>query len=95
MTNDRSVSQEVLIVEAILNSRPLTSASDDPNYFNVLKLNYFIIGRQVLLFSTDDDRLDIRKRWTAVEALSNIPWIRFTFEYILSLNICRKWNRER
>ena len=53
VTNDRSVYEEVLRtflveVESTLNSRPLTSISDDYNDLQVLTPNHFVTGNHFL-----------------------------------------------
>ena len=50
VTHDRplyedSLSTFITDIESILNSRPLTSVTDDPNDYNVLIPNHFILGR--------------------------------------------------
>jgi len=101
VTKNRPVYEENLItflteVEATLNSRPLTSLSDDSNDFNVITPNNFIIGKNSSVFSSGDDvkeNYSCRQRWRAVQTLTNLFWRRFIREYLPMLQIRRKWNR--
>ena len=90
-----SLSTFITDIESVLNSRPLTSVTDDPNDYNVLTPNHFILGRQSLPFTLNDEKAVNRVRWRAVEALSNMFWKRFIQEYLPMLNIRKKWNREK
>ena len=40
-------------IESVLNSRPLTSVTHDPNDYNVLTPNHFILGRQSITISIE------------------------------------------
>ena len=76
-TNDRPMYEDSLLIfitetESVLNSRPLTSVTDDPNDYNVLTPNHFILGRQSLPFTLNDEKIVNRVRWRVVEALTNI-----------------------
>ena len=58
VTNDRLMYEEVLRtflveVESTLNSRPLTSISDDYNDLQVLTLNQFLTGKLTKYFSSN------------------------------------------
>ena len=67
-----SLSTIITKIESVLNSRPLTSVTDDPNDYNVLTPNHFILGRQSLPFTLNDEKIVNRVRWRVVEALTNI-----------------------
>ena len=90
-----SLSTFITEIESVLNSRPLTSVTDDPNDYNVLTPNHFLLGRQTLPFTMNDEKAFNRVCWRAVEALSNMFWKRFIQEYLPMLNIRKKWNREK
>ena len=77
VTHDRPMYEESLSTfisetESVLNSRPLTSVTDDPNDYNVLTPNHFILGRQSLPFTLNDEKIVNRVRWRVVEALTNM-----------------------
>ena len=38
-------------IESVLNSQTLTSVTDDPNDYNIITTNHFIMGRQPLPFT--------------------------------------------
>ena len=53
-----SLSTFITEIESVLNSRPLTSVTDDLNDYNVLTPNHFILGRQFLLpFTLHDEKI--------------------------------------
>ena len=70
VTKERPVYEDSLVtflaeVENTLNSRPLTSLSDDSNYLSVLTPNHFLLGRQPLYFSPatiKDEHVNSRTR---------------------------------
>ena len=90
-----SLSTFITEIESVLNSRPLTSVTDDPNDYKILTPNHFLLGRQTLPFTLNDEKAFNRVCWRAVEALSNMFWKRFIQEYLPMLNIRKKWNREK
>ena len=52
-----SLSTFIAEIESVLNlnSRPLTSVTDDPNDYNVLTPNHFILGRESLPFTLNTE----------------------------------------
>lgn len=82
-------------VEAILNSRPLTSLSNDPNNLNPLTLGHFLIGSPLAaipeegLLETPSNRL---KHWQLVQALQQRIWKRWHREYLQTLQQRLKWS---
>ena len=101
VTKERPVYEDSLVtflaeVENTLNSRPLTSLSDDSNDLSVLTPNHFLLGRQPLYFSPatiNDEHVNSRTRWKALQALSKMFWSRFVKEYLPALQIRKKWNK--
>jgi len=99
---DRLLTDEALTtflceVESVVNSRPLTSISDDPNDFDAITPNHFIINRSndnTPLGNFDDKDLDSRRKWRKVQAVTNMYWKRFTREYLSTLTTRLKWSRE-
>ena len=93
VTNGRPVQGEVLStffveVESMLNSRPLTSISDDYNDLQVLTPNHFLTGKLIKHFSSNEfpqSDTNSRKRWKSVQALANMFWMRFIKEYLPKL----------
>ena len=76
-------------VESILNTRPLTRASDDVSDLEALTPNHILIGRhRNWVYMADDiDAKDVtsRKRWRQVQALGGIFWDRWKQEYLPTL----------
>ena len=101
VTKKRPVYEDSLVtflaeVENTLNSRPLTSLSDESNDLSVLTPNHFLLGRQPLYFSPatiKDEHVNSRTRWKVVQALSKMFWSRFVKEYLPALQIRKKWNK--
>ena len=85
-------------VEAILNDRPITQLSDDPNDLEPLTPNHILLtkGNPVLppgLFEKRD--LYIKRRWRQIQYLADLFWKRWTQEYIPLLQERQKWNEEK
>ena len=93
VTNDRPMYEEVLRaflveVESTLNSRPLTSISDDYNDLQVLTPNHFLSGKLIKYFSSNkfpQSDINSRKCWKSVQALANMFWTRFIKDYLPTL----------
>ena len=82
--------------EAIINSRPITKVSSDPNDLEALTPNHLLLlqSKPSLppgLFVKED--LYARKRWKQVQYLSDIFWKRWTREYLPQLQERQKWMR--
>ena len=101
VTNDRPMYEEVLRrflveVESTLNSRPLTSISDDFNDLQVLTPNHFLTSKLTKYFSSNEfpqSDINRRKCWKSVQALANMFWTRFIKEYLPTIQERRKWNK--
>ncbi|XP_063042981.1 uncharacterized protein LOC134437423 [Engraulis encrasicolus] len=81
--------------EAILNDRPITKLSDDPNDLEPLTPNHILLmkGKPCLppgLFKDHD--LYIKRRWRQVQYISNLFWKRWIREYLPMLQERQKWN---
>ena len=85
-------------VEAILNSRPLTKVSDDPNDLQVLSPNHLILLRAVPEcppgISAKNDQFS-QKRWRQVQYLSDVFWKQWIKEYLPLLQKRMKWSEFR
>ena len=95
MTNEE-LNTLICEVESILNSRPLTTISDDPNDLEPLTPNHILLMKcgptyPPGLFSADDRY--VRRRWKQVQYLTNIFWSRWKREYLSNLQTRQKWNR--
>ncbi len=85
-------------VEAILNSRPLTSVSDNLNDLEPLTPNHLLqLKVQPLLppglFVKED--LYSRRRWRQVQYIADLFWKRWIREYLPLLQARQKWSRTR
>ena len=86
--NDQVLPEEtlhtvLLETEAIVNSRPLTPVSDDPNDYEALTPNHFLIGRASA--NTPPGRfeqreINSRRRWRMAQALADMIWRRWRKE---------------
>ena len=94
--NDESLRTLFTEVECIVNSRPLTFPSSDPQDLNPLTPNHILTMKsRVVLpppgeFLRDD--VYLKKRWRRVQYLVNVFWSRWKKEYIQSLQQRSKWN---
>ncbi|XP_059918445.1 uncharacterized protein LOC132465721 isoform X2 [Gadus macrocephalus] len=82
--------------EAILNDRPITTSSGDPNDIEALTPNHLLQlkGKPILppgLFKKDD--LYARRRWRQVQYIADLFWKRWTTEYLPQLQERQKWNK--
>lgn len=81
-------------IEAILNSRPLTPLSPDPNDYNALTPAHFLIGRQITSLP-DPSLIDINEsrlsRFQRVQQFQQHFWERWMKEYVSELQIRTKW----
>lgn len=84
--------------EAILNDRPITKASDDPDDLEALTPNHILTlkGKPVMppgLFDHSD--LYIRKRWRQTQYMAELFWKRWISEYLPMMQERQKWTRSR
>ena len=79
---DEELQTTFIGVESLMNSRPLTALSDDPNDEPVLTPNHFLIGQMGGDFipeSVDNTAFNPRKRWRRVQELTQHVWGRSTY----------------
>ncbi|XP_044574040.1 uncharacterized protein LOC123258229 [Drosophila ananassae] len=86
----------VIDIEAILNSRPLTSVSSSPRDLTALTPGHFLIG-EPLTASPDIHqsrrRTGLLTRWKRIEQLRKEFWTRWSHEYLHELQNRSKWPR--
>ena len=83
--------------EALLNSRPLTYQSANPEDDIPLTPNHFLIGKiggQFAPESVDETNYSLKKRWRRVQELVRHFWHRWLREWIPSLSNRRKCLKE-
>lgn len=84
-------------IEAILNSRPLTPLSTDPNDLRALTPGDFLIGRPLTsipdpsLLHLNENRLS---NFQHIQYLKQQFWIRWSNEYLQELNVRSKWQQQ-
>ena len=64
-------------IESILNSRPITELSDNPEDFEALTPGHFIIGRPLnckLKEKTDEIKSSYRNRWNLIQQIQQFFW---------------------
>ena len=87
--DDESFKTLMCEIEAIVNSRPITTVTDDPNDLLPLNPNMILTGKKQLNvpppgnFQQND--LYCRKRWRRVQHLANVFWNRWKKEYLVTL----------
>ncbi|XP_043246546.1 uncharacterized protein LOC122394053 [Amphibalanus amphitrite] len=99
---DRAVDDETLRtvvteVEGLLNGRPLTYISTDPDDYQPLTPNHFLIGRaspQLPPGVFVDGDLCGRRRWKHTQVLIDHIWRRWRREYLPTLTTRVKWRAD-
>ena len=82
-------------MESIVNGRPLTVLSDDPNDETPLTPNHLLLlrGGPHLLPGRFDQSDIYGRRWRHVQFLSDQFWRRWVREYLPTLQLRQKWLR--
>lgn len=84
----------IIQIEGILNSRPISPLSTDPNDLSPLTPGHFLIGRPIIaivepsLLDTPDNRL---RRWQLVTKVIQQVWKRWKLDYLSHLQQRSKW----
>ena len=97
-TTDEELLTAVVEVEGILNSRPLTYCSSDPNDEHVLTPNHFLYGQMggpLAPRVIDDLAFNPRNRWRFTQDLISKCWRRLMKKYLSTLNTRNKWVEEK
>lgn len=92
--NDEELQTTFVGVESLMNSRPLTALSEDPNDDPVLTPNHFLIGKMggdCIPESVDTTTFNPRRRWRRVQELTRQVWRRWMREYLPHIGSRQKW----
>lgn len=86
--------------EAVVNSRPLTvDTLSDPLSPLPLTPNTLLTGKSKLILPPPGNfqREDVycKRRWRRVQHIANEFWVRWSKEYLKSLQVRNKWTRQR
>ncbi|XP_043244107.1 uncharacterized protein LOC122392847 [Amphibalanus amphitrite] len=83
--------------EGLLNSRPLTAVSSDPNDRPPLTPGDFITGpsRVEMAPSASNEGCSLRQRWRRLQQLNTEFWRRWLREYLPTLQVRQKWTEAR
>ncbi|XP_050672955.1 uncharacterized protein LOC126970850 isoform X1 [Leptidea sinapis] len=82
-------------VEAVMNSRPLCSLSDNPNEFEVLTAGHFLIGQSLLAVpehNLEDVPINLLSRWQYIQKCSQSFWKLWSHDYLHTLQQRSKWH---
>ena len=92
--NDEELHTAICGAEEMLNSRPITYVSADPNDLTPLTPNHFLVGQLGGRFAPEALPEEVycpTKRWHRVQQLLKLFWKRWRKEFLPSLNIRGKW----
>ena len=98
LTQEQILTHEMLetllvMAEGLINNRPLTAVSTDPEDLEPLTPNHLLIHRPsaapIGIFSDDDSHS--RKKWRQVQYLADVFWRRWTREYLPLLRQRTRW----
>ncbi|GFV98221.1 integrase catalytic domain-containing protein [Trichonephila clavipes] len=84
-------------IEAVLNSRPLSPLSSDPNDLNPLTPGHFLTNCAISSFPepyTASDSLSYHSRWKLIQSLRDKFWNRWSTEYLIHLQTRAKWSEQ-
>ena len=97
--DDESFRTVLCEVEAIVNSRPLTFPSSDPNDLNSISPSNILTMKTQVILPTPGafERADLylRRRWRRVQYLANLFWSRWKKKYLVSLQMRQKWTKSK
>lgn len=85
-------------IEAVLNSRPLTPQSSDPNDLQALTPGHFLIGCPLVAVPEPDNTSEPTNRlnrWQLLAQCCQSFWKRWASEYLITLQGRSKWHRRR
>lgn len=81
-------------IEAVMNSRPLTPLTDDPDDFRALTPGHFLIGEEIVApppFDLNDSYVEGRRAWLEREKMFKHFWERWHNEVLTTYQERKKW----
>ena len=92
---DEELHTAICGAEKMINSRPITYVSADPNDLSPLTPNHLIVGQIGGRFAPEAvDKEEVYnpvRRWHRVQQLLGLFWKRWRKEFLPSLNVRKKW----
>ena len=84
-------------VEAIMNSRPISTLSTDPNDLQPLTPGHFLIGTSLKALPTRsyDESTAARDHWAHISAVKQRFWDLWRSDYLNELQIRSKWSKQQ
>lgn len=82
-------------IEAVLNSRPISPISDNPNDFTALTPGHFLIGNALLARPQPPAEENPVKRYQLKEKMVQQFWQRFRQDVLATMQIRTKWNEKQ
>ena len=96
--NDEELMTAFTGAEALINSRPLTYQSANPNDDVPITPNHFLhgqVGGQFAPENVDSEPFNPKKRWRRIQELVRHFWKRWLQEWLPGLNARQKWRQEQ
>lgn len=82
-------------MEVVVNSKPMTSASNSIDDYGVLSPNHFIFDQgsnNIPIINDHPVNFVLNQKWRLVQTVANQFWTRRTPEYFLTLTKRQKWS---
>ncbi|XP_036347065.1 uncharacterized protein LOC118756406 [Rhagoletis pomonella] len=101
MANSRLTYEELTTalveIEAVMNSRPITPLSSDPNDYEALTPGHFIIGDalKALPERNVSSNISHAQQWAQIATIKQNFWKQWSHEYINELQVRSKWFADR
>ncbi|XP_055924428.1 uncharacterized protein LOC129956530 [Argiope bruennichi] len=93
LTNEE-FSTVLVETEAVLNSRPLVVASNDPDDFSVITPDHFLVGSELQKIpepDLTDQKISIQDRLKLTSQISQFFWRSWSKDYLTQLQVRNKW----
>lgn len=98
LLDDETLTTTLCKVEKILNDRPLTAVSSDPNDMEVLTPNNLLLLRRnpsVTPCPEEDNKIRVKERWKVAQNLADEFWTCWVAEYLPTLQERQKWLKKQ